>query len=259
MRALKRTWPGGALYFLVNEAGREVRVSATFDETGPAVVCDPEDGRRYALPLNDRAAELTLAPWGSLLIVFGVAADAPVRTFSLASERTLNDGWTLRALRAYVVGEEDYEVRACAEPPRPASLGDWRGLLGPHFSGDAEYATTFQCSAADAKRATRLDLGDVRYACEVFLNGHCVGRRIWKPFAVDLTGQLKTGANELRIVVTNTFANALLDPAVRERWLKQPGPGWPAAGQQYDRMTVEFEKDSLPSGLLGPVRLEFGS
>jgi hypothetical protein len=260
LRVTKRAWPGGAGYFIFNEADRALRVSARFREKGAPVLADPEDGKLRPLsakPLpNGTAVELRLAPWESDFIVFGAAPDAPAQSFHCRKTIPLRAGWRLRPLRAYRAGERDYEmVDRSAARPRPAELGDWRRQLGEHFSGDAEYSIVFRCAPTQAGRPARLDLGDVRYACEVILNGKTVGRRAWRPFGVDLGTGLRAGRNELRIIVTNTFANAVLDPTVRARWQAKLGKEWPVKSLCYDSISAPFEKESLPSGLFGPVRL----
>jgi hypothetical protein len=53
--------------------------------------------------------------------------------------------------------------------------------------------------------------------------------------------------------VTNTLANALLDDAVTSRWDANEGPGWSKGHDTYDHPAREFERDSVSSGLYGPV------
>ncbi len=254
IRVCKQAGDHMALYFLTNQADRPVSVTAHFQETTPAVVCDLEEGLRR--PLTTRtdasgsAADLVFEPCGSMVILFGSQPDAPLRPESGQELLSLKSGWTLRPLRQYRIGENDYEVRSLPDTKaKPVELGDWRDTLGAGFSGDAEYATTFDWNPQSDVSGARLELGNVQYVCQVFLNDQPVGRRIWAPFAVDLTGKLRPGRNQLRMIVTNTLANALLDPAAREHFahLKK--------GLCYDDRAAKFEQESLPSGLLGPVRI----
>jgi hypothetical protein len=41
----------------------------------------------------------------------------------------------------------------------------------------------FECAAEQAQQPARLDLGCVRYACEVDLNGKPAGQLIWPPLS----------------------------------------------------------------------------
>ena len=110
------------------------------------------------------------------------------------------------------------------------------------------YATTFESQRAGN---ALLDLGDVRYACTVRLNGRMVEKKFWGPYKFNIP--LRKGPNKLEIIVTNTLANALANPEVPKRWLKQLGHI-----SSYENKQRAFEKDSLSSGLLGPVSICFG-
>ena len=92
-----------------------------------------------------------------------------------------------------------------------------------------------------------LDLGRVAGTARVILNGQDLGIAWKPPYAVDVTGRLRPGENELRVDVANTWHNRLVGDAAL-----------PTA----ERITVTnirrpFSPDTplLESGLLGPVRL----
>ena len=119
------------------------------------------------------------------------------------------------------------------------------------FSGTARYRLEFD---APAKRADAwlLDLGDVREAARVALNGQEVGRAWSLPFTLRLPA-LRAKGNVLEIEVTNLPANRIRDLDLRKvdwkvmkeinlvdlRYKPFDASGWSVA----------------PSGLLGPVRL----
>jgi hypothetical protein len=82
----------------------------------------------------------------------------------------------------------------------------------------------------------------------VKLNGHDLGI-LWKPpFRINITNALKTGANSLEISVADLWPNRMIgDAALPE-------------AQRLTWSTYEpFNADTplLPSGLLGPVSLQF--
>jgi hypothetical protein len=76
-------------------------------------------------------------------------------------------------------------------------------------------------------RTAVLDLGDVREAARVLLNGREAGVLLWPLYRLRIEGLLREGENELVVEVTNTLAN-------------------------------RFDGEPRPSGLLGPVALQFG-
>ena len=92
-----------------------------------------------------------------------------------------------------------------------------------------------------------LDLGDVRHACSVVLNGELIGRRVWKPYMLDISGKLRTGGNKLEVTVTNTLANAIHDPKVQEQWARQLEDEWPIDLIRYDNHASEYEQTDLSS------------
>ncbi|MDO8588745.1 MAG: glycosyl hydrolase [Armatimonadota bacterium] len=78
----------------------------------------------------------------------------------------------------------------------------------PFYSGTVTYAGTLQI----AKRPRRLvlDLGDVRDAAAVYVNGQLAGKRLWPPYRIDVPDFVRLGDNELKIEVRNNLANMLL-------------------------------------------------
>src|SRR5262249_18794203 len=117
-----------------------------------------------------------------------------------------------------------------------------------YFSGTGTYTRTINAPADWFASGARLwlDLGDVKNLAEVLINGKQLGI-VWKrPFRVDVTEALKTGANAVEIKVTNLWVNRLI------------GDQQPNVTRKYTYTTMPFYRaDSplLPSGLLGPVQL----
>jgi hypothetical protein len=90
----------------------------------------------------------------------------------------------------------------------------------------------------------------VREAAQVYVNGRPAGA-VWKPpFQVEVTGLLKSGENSIRVVVANTALNLLA---------KGPLPDYKELVAKYgDRFQAQDMQSvqALPSGMMGPVRLE---
>jgi hypothetical protein len=151
-----------------------------------------------------------------------------------------------------------------------------------YYSGTATYRRTFDLPApvVASSRRILLDLGRVEVIASVSLNGRPAGV-VWKrPWEIDITELVKTGANALQITVANLWPNRLIgdellpeDSSWRSespgatgtplvewpRWLTESKPR--TSGRVAFATRKFYGKDSalLPSGLLGPVRIRFES
>ncbi len=128
-------------------------------------------------------------------------------------------------------------------------LTDWTQLDDnsmKFYSGHVSYETTFNYEKTGDDRVL-INLGDVENIATVYVNGVNCGTSWFAPYVVDITDAVKNGDNELRIVVVNTWANALQGndegtPPFDGIW----------TNAKYRRAS----KVLLPAGLLGPVMLE---
>jgi hypothetical protein len=146
------------------------------------------------------------------------------------------------------------------------------------FSGTAIYRKTITLpkTMMATNRRWLLDLGQVQVIAEVKLEGRSLGV-MWKPpFRVDITDRLKPGDNSLEIQVANLWPNRLIgDEQLPDdcRWRAANGdygqplgewPQWLLEGRPSPTGRFTFttwrhwtrNSPLVPSGLLGPVRLE---
>jgi hypothetical protein len=118
-----------------------------------------------------------------------------------------------------------------------------------YFSGTATYLKEFEVPAALLAGDLRLelDLGQLRNVADVTLNGKPLGI-LWKPpYVCDVTGLVRSGNNELKVEITNLWANRLVGDAQlpREKRVTRITQKVPIAGPHE-------------SGLFGPVQLRVG-
>ena len=129
-----------------------------------------------------------------------------------------------------------------------------------YFSGAATYRKSFELTGAQAAQPVRLQLGDVKCLAQVRLNGRDLGVVWTAPWAVELTGAVQPGRNDLEIVVVNTWVNRLIGDAALppEKRTTQTNVGLQIGKRTFKAFQGFASEDPLmPSGLLGPVRLEF--
>jgi hypothetical protein len=125
-----------------------------------------------------------------------------------------------------------------------------------YFSGTATYTTEFTLPGDGQVSGGRivLDLGDVRDLAAVRLNGEVCGT-LWKPpFRVDVTNQVREGANRLEVAVTNQWSNRILGDSrapEADRVLTSGGGRRGALGGGFGL----GPREPAESGLIGPVQL----
>jgi hypothetical protein len=120
-------------------------------------------------------------------------------------------------------------------------LGDWRKQGLPTYSGIGVYEQTIRLSEEEIRQNPVLDLGEVRVAAKVFVNGEAVGTRLAAPFKYDLKDTVTPGKNTITVHVANTLAPHYTIPDMSRNQLMQ--------SLQYD------DVGPTASGLLGPVSL----
>jgi hypothetical protein len=133
-------------------------------------------------------------------------------------------------------------------------LVSWTGFSqeAEAYSGTARY--TLEFDKPDAKSDVwNLKLGDVRESAKVWLNGKYMGCAWANPFEM-IIGPLEAGKNRLEIEVTNLAANRIRD-------LEMSGKEWKVFNNinMVNKDYKEFDAtkwDAVPSGLMGPVKLE---
>ncbi len=130
-----------------------------------------------------------------------------------------------------------------------------------YFSGTGKYKATFMLSNEQAGEPARLQLGRVFNIARVSINGKILGIVWTAPWLIDISNAIKAGENVVEIEVANCWANRLIgDCSLPEnkrlthtnvRQLKD-------RGTYRDYQAFSAKDTLLPSGLVGPVSIEFG-
>jgi hypothetical protein len=134
-----------------------------------------------------------------------------------------------------------------------------------YYSGTAIYRNTFSLNDQQLGIPTRLSLGAAHHIANVKLNGKELGIIWTAPRSIDISSACRLGENVLEIEVTNCWANRLIGDAglPPEKRLTRTNlyliPERKTEERTYKLYQGFSAKDSLiPSGLLGPVLIEFG-
>ena len=260
---IHRRLPDGNLYFVANTANERKQVRAQFRNTANrAETWDGFSGAISGIP-NPRSIELDLAPYESRLIFFADAATAPPldvkRTETV--ELDLSPSWKVKFDGMGLSTDMD-RLASWSEDSRTK-----------FYSGLATYQKSFHLLHDNLQQGTifLLDFGEgskeslpsppgehnmkayfegpIREAAQIYVNEKLAGV-VWRPpFRLDVTGYLREGENELRIVVGNTAINSLAGQSL---------PDYRLLWQRYGKLFTPQDMENLhplPSGILGPVTL----
>lgn len=255
LRYTHRTTLDREIYFIANRTSQSVQASCTFRVTGrPPELWDALTGTIRSLPEYQTSDGLTtiplqFEPFGSCFVVFPAS-----KAVAAAPGQSTSNFFRLKPM-ATIEGAWDVDFDPALGGPAHARferLVDWTSRLETgiqHYSGIATYRKNFdvpQSGISKSKPQIYLDLGPVHAMARVRLNGQDCGVVWTAPWRVDITRAVKTAGNELEIDVANLWPNRMIGDA---RFPDKP----------YTQTTYHPYKPDhplLPSGLLGPVRIE---
>ena len=127
----------------------------------------------------------------------------------------------------------------------------------PFYAGKAEFKALFEyggdCAGKDSLQAVLLKVNDVSAACvELYLNGKPVGAKYWSPYLFDITGLLKNGRNEIRLVAAATLFN-LMGPN-RIAGIKEDQFIGPQTFVDFGRYTEKYALEPFGIGSISIIR-----
>jgi hypothetical protein len=254
---IRRAQPGGHDYFLANLTGRRVEGWVQLGTSArKAVLLDPLTGNAGLATLKQGEGDkaevyVQLASGESVLLRTQTSGTAfptidPWRYLKPAGQPiALNGEWNL----SFIAGGP-----VLPTPIATSTLKSWTDFgneEAQRFAGTARYRIEFELPDTEADEWL-LDLGDVREAARVSLNGEQIAKAWSLPFQVKL-GRLAQRRNVLEIDVTNLAANRIRDMDRRQ-------VPWRVMNE-IDIVNIHYRPfdaskwDFAPSGLLGPVSL----
>lgn len=246
VRVMRRTLANGELWCLFNENS----VTADFQmevPRGNVYRVDLEEGVLRAADVEEHGVRITL-PEGETTAILVMEDVFPVAEVPESVGEIVPEQYSLRREKGFTFGTDTLESQTYAEAPVPVELGEWSRYLGEDFSGSAVYETAFSLEEAEARGGCTVVVEDVRYTCEVLVNGVSVGTKVMPPYRYEIAAALLGRENVLQLRVTNTPANQYLHTAFFEQF--EP---WQLS--TYIVRELEFMADTAPSGLTGPVKI----
>lgn len=252
------------IYFVAGGGTSECifRVKGRQPELWDPVTGSRRDADNWRATADGRTAvSLSLPTNGSVFVVFRrptTASRHDAKPAAIAATIPLDGPWEVTF---------DPKLGGPENPVTFDRLEDWtkrteEGIR--HYSGTATYRMRLALAPVHiAHRASRLlHLGEVNHIARVRVNDRDCGIAWTAPWTVELGDALQPGQNEVEIEVANTWVNRLIGDA-----------GLPAE-RRVTKTNVKLETGKralkpyqsfapgdplMPSGLPGPVRLEFSS
>lgn len=270
VRLMTRAVGETTLHLLVNERDEEVACELLLASETPLRLeaWDPDTGKRHVLADHEEVTEatevdLTLGPFGSVVLVAlppeylpepeGSDLPEPDSRGKLTGRPILEgpvSGWEI--VGGHVAPAESPPPELGAEH-RESDLGWWTDIEGwEHFSGTAQYRYDLVMPGRWEGHRLVLELTEVRYVAEMWVNGKPAGKQLWAPYEFDVTGLLAPGDNELVIHVTNTLANQALKPEAVE---EAKANGW---WNTYRERSQSMMEENLRSGMAPEVVVWLG-
>ncbi|MFA5326502.1 MAG: glycosyl hydrolase [Prolixibacteraceae bacterium] len=247
-----RTLGNGEIYFVTNQTAEtkivipEFRVKGMQPELWEATTGNMRKLPAYEQKENTINVPLKLAPYESVFVVFreqvgkasvsGVEVNYPEPALLV----DLKGPWTVQF---------DPQQRGPEQPVLFETLQDWTtsaNNLIKYYSGTAFYTCKFNLNQISEGKSVVIDLGSFTAMAKVTINGTYAGGLWTTPYQLDITKLLKSGVNELKIEIVNTWVNRLIGDS------KLP------VNQRQTWCPVNpYTKDSplQPSGLFGPVKI----
>lgn len=244
IRLMQRVSDNSDMYFISSEAFETKDVWVRVPEG--AYIVNLTDAS--IVKNNDEVLKLTLQSGEMVIVMY---TDAYVETSPKAEgicRKLIADNYTIRKTKQFVIGENASYSTDVEDEEVKIDLGSWKKAVGESFSGSCVYKTEFTLD--EVRENISLDLGTVKYTCEVFVNGKSCGVKVMSPYSFDISSCVNPGKNTLEIRVSNTAANEFYYTKEFEKfepWQLSP----------YHEIEHSFHKDSLESGLYGPVKLIF--
>ena len=146
----------------------------------------------------------------------------------------------------FKIGDFTLEKHDFDEEFTAGKLGDWCKIYGDDFSGEVIYKAEFDLDKIP--ESIEIDLGCVKYSCDVTLNDVPLTTMCFAPFVCTVEKEILKQHNTLLIRVANTPANQYVAATFFDEIPQNIiGP--------YHKIAKQFEGESLESGLLSNIKI----
>jgi hypothetical protein len=250
LRFMHRFTQDAEIYWVNNRSFRTRDIDGIFRTTGlKPTIWHPETGKveaaNYLESDETTRVSLRLVSGEAVFVVFQGQEDIhgtqDLPQTEVSELKTITTPWVL----------EFQKNLGAPEQITIDSLKSYTDFEDPgikYFSGTTAYKNHFDLSKKEMKQGRiLLDLGNVCYLAEVYVNGKNLGILWHAPYQLDITDALQKGNNDIEVRVTSLWRNRII------------GDQQPGCKQTYTYTSYKFYRANsklIPAGLLGPVKLK---
>ena len=240
------------IYFLFNESDEDFKGTITpVCKSDNVYELNMVSGEIYEVLTKAKSFEIELSSGESKAFIVTDKVYETVCNFAnttFQNEIKLTD-FTATKKTETVIDKAGLHKQSFEAEFKKIKLGSWNDYFGEAFSGDVVYKTEM-CFENEPKKAV-IELGKVENSAQIYINGKFVGTVITTPKKININEDfLKSGTNEIEIIVSNSAANAYVLSSADSYFEKRE------VGCYHDR-TKESESDGVNGGLYGPVIIKY--
>ncbi len=238
---------GRWIFFFQNQGASPVSTPIRIEhDCNPCQWIDVWNERAYRNAQDeDRCIVLSLAPYGSGMLLCGLPEASvlfgkePLRKADM-SEQTVADIVSIDQWGLTVKGDDvpGGEVNLLLH-----MLPDWRDIDALRFSSSpGTYSGFCELQTLNEQERLWLRVAWVHGAAEVYVNGRRAGSLLVPPYELEVTNHMRTGTNQIDIMLIPALRNRLLGKALQ--------------GDQAYRQFSGKANTLVPVGIVGPVAIE---
>lgn len=213
LRLAIRQEKNGRMYLLYNEDNKEKTILVHIKDD--IYLFKPESGS-ILRPMREKDAVTLNLQLREMAFLWQGDVPEAEDIFVYAEEVGLDGTYTFRRNNRFVIDHMQFVLEEINEKERTITLGDWSEVVGRSFSGSGTYKTSFLAPKKEGKIC--FDLGEVRYTCELFINGKSQGVKVMSPYRYEIRAETLQMENTLEIRVSNTPANEYFHTRSFQKW-----------------------------------------
>ena len=247
LRAMHRKTENAELFCLFRENGEKGGYRIHLPSS-KGYLLDLKNGKLQHLQTENGVLQISLAIGETAVILLTDATLSAENIKDFGKRFDVPNGFLFRKELELTCNENGFEIIKHSDKAVPVSLGDWANLIGSAYSGSGVYETTFILPAEKKGKEGEIDLGEVHFTAQVYLNDQPLGTAFMPPYRLKIPAGVLDKNNKLKVIVTNTSANLYVHTDYFDKWkTEELSP--------YFEGETDFAKDMVSGGLYGPVTL----